>query len=95
MASAQTLIAEALQIHDDDPVKAGQLLKGIVFNELDSGGQTHFIWPVNHVNGELLSQWATAFELLATNRCEDSVFYFKSLVVAAYCSGQILKALAG
>lgn len=95
MASAQMLIAEALQIHDDDPVKAGQLLMDIVFNELDSGGQTHFIWLANHVNGELLSQWATAFELLASNRCENSVFYFKSLVVAAYCSGQILEALAG
>lgn len=87
-------LRKALEIHDDDPVLASNLLRAVVFRELNDKEKGQFFWLVNHVFGELLSDWVSAYDLLAANRVNTSEGYFKSLSVAAYCSGKPLQAFS-
>ena len=48
-------LQRALDVHDEDPELAAVLLKTIIFNDLDDKQKNDFIWLVNHVVGELLS----------------------------------------
>lgn len=87
-----SVLNEALDIHDENPVLARALLERIVFSELEEKDKNSFIWLVNHVVGEALADWAGAFALLIANKSEYSEAYFKSLSVAAYYSGNPLHA---
>ena len=87
-------VQRALDVHDEDPELAAVLIKTIIFNDLDDKQKNDFIWLVNHVVGELLSDWASAFDLLLSNRWECSALYFKFLACTAYCSARPVQAFA-
>ena len=87
-------LQRALDVHDEDPELAAVLLKTIIFNDLDDKQKNDFIWLVSHVVGELLSDWASAFDLLLSNRWECSAIYFKFLACTAYCSARPVHAFA-
>ena len=87
-------LERVLDIHDEDPGLAAVLLKSIVFSDLTDQEKNTFIWLVNHVVGELLSDWVAAFDLLLCNRWEGSAIYFKFLACAAYCSAHPVHAFA-
>ena len=87
-------LQRVLDVHDEDPALAAAMLKTIIFNDLDDKQKNDFIWLVNHVVGELLSDWASAFDLLLSNRWEYSAIYFKFLACTAYCSARPVHAFA-
>lgn len=89
-----SILKQALDIHDGNPVLAGKLLKEIVFEGLNEGEKNTFSWLVNHVFGDALSDWSSAFTLLDSSKYTGSHLFLINLSVAAYCSGNPLRALA-
>jgi len=89
-----SILKQALDIHDENPSLAGKLLKEVIFEELNEGEKNNFSWLVNHVFGDILSDWSSAFSLLDSNSYAGSHLFLMNLSVAAYCSGNPLRALA-
>ena len=87
-----SLLKEALESHDENPGQARSLLARIEFSTLEDNEKNTYFWLINHVVGELLSDWESAFLWLNANKCEGMEAYFKFLSVAAYFSGHPVQA---